>query len=1285
MRLGAKINLALSFVIILAIASIVVILNTRIRALAIQTSYHRIASEAEVAQRRFDEALEELKINVGSVRNTSSLIAAVEGGNKTQIWSELLKSSAAYKFDDIDLVDTRGRRLITMHEEGATYDEEQEDALLRLALLGTTTADIMVFEYEGEMEVRLAAVADVRDSSGDIIGGLIVSHTVDDEYLSEINLSRENPHLALLVAGQIASYDQWNTEEIEDYLSRIDETSITQAQSGQIVFAEDTFNLDRTPFAAGYAPLVSKGKVKAVVAILDNLDVLLAEQAPLLQATTITIILLGVIGLVLVAQASRRLITLPIGRLQDVVQEITKGDYSRRVETTANDEIGILANSFNEMTGVIEHRTRELEERNREMDASQRVTFAASERTTPEDFLDLLVNLIADQFDVYHCQVYLVDEERENAVLEQSTGYAGRQLLQRGHMIPLDQEALVTQCIKTGESVLVGDVAENPGWLPNPLLPYTQSELVVPLKIEDEVIGALDIQDRVAGRFTEQTVPVFATMTEHVASLFQTTELLEEIEKRTIQIEQTARQLRIAAEIAERLNTITELEQLLEEAVNQLQTRFGFYHAHIYLLDENGEDLVVQAGSGHVGLTLKREKHSIPLSREDSLVARAGRTRQPVVASDVQTEEGFMPNPMLPDTRSEAAIPLVSGERLLGVLDMQDEQVDRFTQADVDTLTTLVGQMTSSIESAELFGQVKLERAQAEALYEISNKLNTAQSKDEILHILSEMAIESGASLTNLISLTVDERGNPEWAEIEASFKADSTAEIRGMAVGERFYMPDMPFAKIWLAEQHAARMIADVKTDESLDDGSRELLLHDGVQSTVIIPLSQADTWLGFVTFNWSRPHAFSPTEMQVYNSLIGLASQAFASQKLLEARRDSEARYRTLVENAPEAIVVLDVGSGLFIEANQNAADLYGFATSTELIGKDPAVDLCPQFQPDGRSSVEAFKSYVAEAVEGSTPVFDWMHMKSQGEMIPCEIRLVRLPGGDKPMVRASITDITERKIAQDTIIQGDRLKSEFLANMSHELRTPLNSIIGYTDVLILGVDGEVSDEVMKDLKAINENSQTLLRLIDDILDLAKIEAGRMVLELSKIDVRGMLEDVIKNNAGLLVNKPVELNLEVKEELPTLKADYVRVVQMLNNLLSNAIKFTEVGEIILRAKRDGHDFICMEVQDTGVGIAKEDIELIFDEFQQADNSSTRTVNGSGLGLAITRSLVHLHGGSIHVESELGKGSTFTILLPLEPNVPADVTVNGVHEEDPDTLFERENNRKKEITTSLK
>jgi signal transduction histidine kinase len=238
-------------------------------------------------------------------------------------------------------------------------------------------------------------------------------------------------------------------------------------------------------------------------------------------------------------------------------------------------------------------------------------------------------------------------------------------------------------------------------------------------------------------------------------------------------------------------------------------------------------------------------------------------------------------------------------------------------------------------------------------------------------------------------------------------------------------------------------------------------------------------------------------------------------------------------------------------------------------------------------------------------------------------------------------------ELKAANLRLREVDRLKSEFLANMSHELRTPLNSIIGYGELLLLGVNGELDAETRGDIQAIFDNGQLLLALINDLLDLAKIEAGKMRLELEAVDVKTLLEDVRVSNAGLILRKPLSLEVEVEEGLPLVQVDPVRIRQILGNLLSNAVKFTSEGRIRLRAYRQG-DALFLAVQDSGIGIAAEAQEGIFDKFRQVDGSFTRRSDGTGLGLAITRHLVDLHGGQISVESSPGRGSVFTVRLPL-------------------------------------
>jgi signal transduction histidine kinase len=228
-------------------------------------------------------------------------------------------------------------------------------------------------------------------------------------------------------------------------------------------------------------------------------------------------------------------------------------------------------------------------------------------------------------------------------------------------------------------------------------------------------------------------------------------------------------------------------------------------------------------------------------------------------------------------------------------------------------------------------------------------------------------------------------------------------------------------------------------------------------------------------------------------------------------------------------------------------------------------------------------------------------------------------------------------------------DRLKNEFLASMSHELRTPLNSIIGYSEILLMGISGELSPQARQDIQAISENGRHLMLLINDILDLAKIEAGSVKLQKEYVPVAYIFDNIQSRNAVLFRKKPVEFLVETAEDLPPIYVDSLRFGQILNNLVSNAAKFTQTGYVKVRAFMENGQ-VCLTVEDTGIGISPANLEHIFDKFWQVDGSYARRAEGTGLGLTITRELVHLHQGTISVESRLGQGTTFTIRLPDQP-----------------------------------
>jgi signal transduction histidine kinase len=228
-------------------------------------------------------------------------------------------------------------------------------------------------------------------------------------------------------------------------------------------------------------------------------------------------------------------------------------------------------------------------------------------------------------------------------------------------------------------------------------------------------------------------------------------------------------------------------------------------------------------------------------------------------------------------------------------------------------------------------------------------------------------------------------------------------------------------------------------------------------------------------------------------------------------------------------------------------------------------------------------------------------------------------------------------------------NRLKSEFLANVSHELRTPLNAILGYSELITEGVYGSITDEQREAIDGVTESSRNLLVLINQILDLSKVESGKVELYVTETPVHDVVNAVVSEAQAATKDRPYK----VRALCPTrvvIKTDAAKVKQILTNLVSNAIKFTEHGSVTVEVRPADDGGCAIAVRDTGIGIRPEDQQVIFEEFRQVDGSSTRKYAGTGLGLAIARRFALLCGGSLAVESTLGKGATFTLRLPAEP-----------------------------------
>jgi len=258
----------------------------------------------------------------------------------------------------------------------------------------------------------------------------------------------------------------------------------------------------------------------------------------------------------------------------------------------------------------------------------------------------------------------------------------------------------------------------------------------------------------------------------------------------------------------------------------------------------------------------------------------------------------------------------------------------------------------------------------------------------------------------------------------------------------------------------------------------------------------------------------------------------------------------------------------------------------------------------------------------------------------------------------IQAATADLAEQNMRLQwqsrELEKANRLKSEFLASMSHELRTPINALIGYASLMLDRIYGELTPRQEEGLSRIQGAAQHLLALINDILDLAKIEAGRMPLHLDDVTLADIVTEISQQIEPLVTKKSLTFNVEMPSTPLTLHTDRTKVKQILLNLLSNAVKFTHHGGIWVTISRDEED-LRFDVRDTGIGIRPSDLESIWEDFRQVDQSRTREFGGTGLGLSITRKLVDALGGHVFAESVFGKGSTFTVVLPIRSVVRPD------------------------------
>lgn len=839
-------------------------------------------------------------------------------------------------------------------------------------------------------------------------------------------------------------------------------------------------------------------------------------------------------------------------------------------------------------------------------------------------------------------------------------------------------QGIIGHVARTCQALYVPDVQQESRYVP--VYPTTRSELAVPIVLNGRMLGVFNIESNQVDAYDQVDVAALEKLADQAALIIETISLYNRLQASYDRLQDAHSDMALRNEIS-RLSTS---DEPLEKRLPQM-SRFLVQYAEVDCCVITLWDEVHQQPHLLGGWPMDiaaREKIATTVT---SILISTGKS---IIVNDVAEQEE-LPTPVLIDSgiRHLIALPLIARRRTIGsVLLLRTETPRPFWTQNLQQLQASLDQIALGIDNQQLLAKTQAHLEESQTLLKLSEIAARSMNLDEMMRQVLELTrsmldVEAG---TILIYDRNEGLLMPLWV---------------GFGFPDSLYRMVFPINVIKSLFALAFNMGHPQYTNDvtTLTGSELQLARAASLENMLVAPLRVQDDPLGvFVVAN--RKQGYSTDEARLLTAIGSHVASSLRNMEYVERLRLfkglSQVVQRVSVELASEQVLVAACRS--VVEAiegvdhagivlNDNApvsGTLVAEFPSRAAIGQrlqfegyevynqmqqtlmpivindvNSAKDLLgPNFKflaAMGIKSLMVIPLVVQNEFIGSIGV-DSTRMSHQ--FTSAEIEVMSAVAAQLAISIRNAELFEQLEARTKELAKANQLKSEFLAKMSHELRTPMNSILGFSETLLSGIYGELNERQHDRVSRIQRGGRNLRALIDDLLDLSKIEAGRMEMVLQTVNLKDEMQACLLEIETQAQSKNLKLHFITPDVVPAVTADALRVRQVINNLLSNAVKFTKEGSITVRLEVHAVDGSNREVwttvADTGVGIDPKDYEIIFDEFRQADGSTTRAFGGTGLGLAISRRLVEMMDGRIWVESQVGQGSTFGFALPVAPNL---------------------------------